>query len=378
MKLNNFLNHKPLYYAEIDITRMPKAYESIKDKIKLPKHIIHIIGTNGKGSTGRFLAFYLYKLGFNVGHYTSPHIMQFNERIWINNENISDEFLESAHQKLQSYLKKDFLNTLSYFEYTTLLAMVAFENMDYVILEAGLGGEFDATNVFKKDISLVTTIDIDHQNFLGETIEEIATTKLNSINKEGIIGHQIHKEVFEIAFSKNAEIAYYKKFFSNNELNEIQNFIKKNNFASFLSFNLTLALSYIKKENLKFDLSLLKNIELKGRLQKIDKNIYIDVGHNPLAANAIKNEFKHKKVDLIYNTYKDKDYKKILTILKDIVDRIFIINVEDERIEDKNILIQIAKDIGLKTFDYKDFKNEKETIVFGSFSVVEKFLKNYK
>jgi dihydrofolate synthase/folylpolyglutamate synthase len=356
---------------------MPRAYESIKDKIKLPKHIIHIVGTNGKGSSGRFLAHYLYKLGFNVGHYTSPHIMKFNERIWINSEDINDENLEIAHQKLQSYLSEEFLNTLSYFEYTTLLGMIAFEDMDYAILEAGLGGEFDATNVFPKDISLITTIDIDHQSFLGDTIEEIATTKLNSIDKQAIIGNQIHKEVKKIAFSKNADIYHYRDFFSDEELKNIREFIIQKKFASFLSFNLELALSYIKKENLKFDLSLLKDIELKGRLQKIDKNIYIDVGHNPLAANAIKNEFLDKKVDLIYNTYKDKDYKEILTILKDIVDKVYIIDVTDERVEDKSTLIETAKEIGLSTFDYKEFKNEKETIVFGSFSVVEEFLKNY-
>ena len=377
MKLNEFLNQKPLYYAKIDITRMPKAYESIKEKLSLPKKIIHIVGTNGKGTTGRFLAYYLYKLGFNVGHYTSPHIMKFNERIWINNEDIDDKNLEIAHQKLQSYLSDEFLNTLSYFEYTTLLAMVAFEKMDYVILEAGLGGEFDATNVFKKDISLITTIDIDHQSFLGDTIEEIATTKLNSIDKKAIIGNQIHEEVEKIAFAKNAQIYSYNEFFSQEETQQIQNFIKENNFASFLAFNLQLALSYIKKENLPFDLSLLKDIVLKGRLQKIDENLYIDVGHNALASIAIKNEFQNQKIDLIYNTYKDKDYKKILTILKDIVDKVYIIDVKDDRIEDKPILIKTAKEIGLNTFDYKEFKKSKPTLVFGSFSVVEKFLRSY-
>lgn len=376
MTLDEFLNNKPLYYAKIDITRMPRAYESIKDKIKLPKHLIHIVGTNGKGSTGRFLAYYLYKLGLNVSHYTSPHIMKFNERIWINNEDISDEKLEISHQKLQSYLNEEFLNSVSYFEYTTLLAMISFENMDYVILEAGLGGEFDATNVFPKETSLITTIDIDHQSFLGNTIEEIATTKLNSITKEAIIGNQIHPQVMEIAKSKDSIIYDYKELLTKEELNSIKEFIKSNNFASFLEFNLGLALSYIKKEKLPINLDLISDITLTGRMQKISENIFIDVGHNPLAANAIKNEFQNKKIDLIYNTYKDKDYENILTILSPIINNLYIIDVKDDRIEEKKVLLETAKRLGFNTLDYKDYKNERETIVFGSFSVVEEFLKS--
>ena len=188
-KLSEFLDKKPLFYKEIDLERMPKAYDLIKDKINI-KPIIHIVGTNGKGSTGRFLAHTLLKRGFKVGHYTSPHILRFNERIWINGNDINDEDLEKAHQKLQKLLPKNVSEALSYFEYTTLLAAISFEGLDFVIMEAGLGGEFDATNVFKKKISLITPIDFDHQNFLGNSIEEIATTKLNSIEKEAIIGYQ--------------------------------------------------------------------------------------------------------------------------------------------------------------------------------------------
>ena len=96
MSVNEFLEKKPLFYKEIDIFRMPRAYSLIKDKIKIPP-VIHIVGTNGKGSTGRFLAHTLLKRGYSVGHYTSPHILKFNERIWINGSDISDENLEKIH-----------------------------------------------------------------------------------------------------------------------------------------------------------------------------------------------------------------------------------------------------------------------------------------
>ena len=191
-KLNvfKFIDKKPLFYKKINFQRMPKAYNLIKHHINIPP-VIHIIGTNGKGSTGRFLAHTLLKRGYTVGHYTSPHILKFNERIWINGKDISNEKLEEVHQKLQKLLPTEISDALSYFEYTTLLAALAFEGLDFVILEAGLGGEFDATNVFDKKKTLITTIDYDHQNFLGERIEEIATTKLNAIQDEAIIGKQI-------------------------------------------------------------------------------------------------------------------------------------------------------------------------------------------
>jgi len=369
LNLNDFLTQKPLFYNEIDYERMPNCWNTIKNSFKQPKKIVHIIGTNGKGSTGRFLAYYLDKMGFNVGHYTSPHISKFNERIWLNGRDIDDESLEKAHQFLQNTIPKKYLQTLSYFEYTTLLAMRIFGNCDYVILEAGLGGERDATSVFDRDITLVTTIDYDHQSFLGNAIKEIATTKLNSIQKKAIIGKQIHDEVYKLT----DKYPFYLDYFDNYEIQEIREFIKKNNFASYLVDNLALALACVVEEGLEFNLKYLKGVKLKGRFQKIDKNLYIDVGHNPLAARAIANEFKNKKIDLVYNTYNDKDYCEILKILKPIIDKLYIIDVKNERIAPKEDVIKCAKKLEI---DVEEFKNirDKITLVFGSFSVIEGFL----
>jgi len=375
LNLNKFLNNKPLFYKRIDYDRMPNCWERIKNKFQMPKKIIHIIGTNGKGSTGRFLSYYLYKLGFKVGHYSSPHILKFNERIWINGKDISDKKLEEAHSFLQKILSKKEIETLSYFEYTTLLAMKSFENLDYVILEAGLGGEKDATAVFDKVMTLVTTIDFDHQNFLGDTIEEIAITKLNAIQKKAIIGKQIHNEVYQLS----GKYPFYIDYFDNYEIKKIRDFINKNNFASYLADNLALALAFIVEENLKFDLKYLKGIELNGRLQQIEKNVYIDVGHNPLAAKAILKEFQNKKIDLIYNTYNDKNYKEILTILKPIINKLSIIEIQNDRIAPIDKVIKTAEElqIAVEKFEinkWKNSKKEKPQLIFGSFSVVEKFL----
>ena len=374
ISIYEFLEKKPLFYKTIDYKRMPKAYNLIKDKIKL-KPIIHIIGTNGKGSTGRFLAHTLLKKEFSVGHYTSPHILEFNERIWINGKNIDNKTLEKVHQKLQNLLPKKICESLSYFEYTTLLAALAFEGLDFVIMEAGLGGEFDATNVFNKKITLITTIDFDHQNFLGNTIEKIATTKLNAIQKEAIIGKQIHKEIENVKWKMENEgkvIHNYLDFFKKDE---IENLRKNFKFAPFLFDNYLLAMSFLKKENITFNINDINDLILQGRMQEIEKDLWIDVGHNPLAAKAIVKTLP-KKINLVYNTYKDKDYKKILKILKPKIKKLYLIDVNNERIEEKEKIKKVAKDLNIEVEDFKEIK--KPMLIFGSFSVVEEFLKNEK
>lgn len=163
-KLNTFLEAKPLYYKEIDHKRVHLAYDMLKFEIVHPV-TVHIVGTNAKGSTGRILSHLAHKSGLSVGHYSSPHILKFNERIWLNGEDASDEVLEVAHQRLWKLLGSSMSEALSYFEYTTLLAFVVFEKCDLVVLEAGLGGEFDATNVCAKELSIITPIGLDHQAF---------------------------------------------------------------------------------------------------------------------------------------------------------------------------------------------------------------------
>ena len=377
-----YLNKKPLFYKEINIQRMPKAYNLIKNHLNIPP-VIHIIGTNGKGSTGRFLAHTLLKRGYTVGHYTSPHILKFNERIWINGEDIDDEKLEIIHQKLQKLLPTEISNSLSYFEYTTLLAALAFEGIDFVILEAGLGGEFDATNVFDKKITLITTIDYDHQNFLGEMIEEIATTKLNAIQKEVIIGKQIRKfqvpsskfQVNLIDFAKklkpNAKIYNYLDFFEQKEIEDLKKNFK---FAPFLFDNYLLAMSFLKKENINFSIKDIDDLKLKGRFEEIEKDLWIDVGHNPLAAREIAKALS-KKVNLVYNTYADKDYEEILKILKPKINKLYLIDVENPRIEKKENIKKIAKKLEIAVEDFRKIK--KPLLVFGSFSVVEEFLRRF-
>jgi len=378
MILKEFLNHKPLYYDKIDYDRFPKIYKKIQTHFQLPK-IIQIVGTNAKGSTGRALAHLLHKKYCKVGHYSSPHILKFNERIWINGEDASDTLLEVAHQNLQKLLDISDIEALSYFEYTTLLAMLLFcEYCDFVVLEAGLGGEYDATNVFPKDLSIITPIGFDHEAFLGDTLAQIASTKLRSVNNDLLIANQYDNLVYFLALKRADKIKkdlYFAKSFLDDEFYQnLQKFIKKNNYPSFFYDNFSTAFCAFKILGFEPNVDLLNDLKLFGRCQKIVPNITIDVGHNPMAAKAMLEHFRTKKVILVYNSYNDKEYQKILTILKPIILKVEIIDIDNKREVLTKNLEDALVDLNIQYAPFKKNDTNKEYLVFGSFSVVEKFL----
>ncbi len=374
MLLEEYLNSKPLYYDKIDYNNIKVAWEQLKPHITLP-YVIHVVGTNGKGSTGRYLASFLNQLNFQTLHYSSPHIIKFNERIWINGTDSSDEQLNLAHEKLQKILSNDLKKYLTYFEYTTLIALLLSDGFDYIVLEAGLGGEFDATNVVENNLSLFTTIGLDHIEFLGDTVEKIATTKFRSCDNNFIMGKQICK--IEVANVKNDVLVNRTEieFLSTIDLPK-----DANSLPIYLKNNMRLALSAL--IYLGLELKEFKVPELFGRCQKLTENITIDVGHNSLAASVILREFikkqsivDGKKINLVFNSYADKDYRSTLMILKPIIKKILIIDIpNDNRIEDKNILKDTCKAIGLECNDFESTCDDEEYLVFGSFKVVEEFL----
>ena len=246
MSLKDYLSDKPLFYDKIDYSRFPRAFASVRDAIK-PHEIIHIVGTNGKGSTGRFLAQILTEFGFCVGHYTSPHIFKFCERFWLKGRDVSDDELEKAHQFLQSVLNDEFKSSLSYFEYATLLAAVLFRECDYAIFEAGMGSRYDATGVFDKSLSLFTPIGLDHTAFLGKNIESIAQTKFYQPAKFALmndfmdfravkIGREVAKE-----FGSNLLFAH--EILDDNDKNALDEYSREFALADFMRSNLTLAYS---------------------------------------------------------------------------------------------------------------------------------------
>ncbi len=372
--LESFLEHKTMYYDKIDFTVVKSSWQILSTQITLP-FVIHIVGTNGKGSTGRFLAHYLHKTNHKVLHYSSPHILKFNERIWINGSDVSDEDLNLAHKFLQNLYEIEILQKLTYFEYTTLLAIYLSKDCEYLVFEAGLGGEFDATNVVTNNLSLITTIDLDHQAFLGNSVEEIASTKMRSVDTKMLVGYQIHNSVIDTAFKVKEQIKEQRN--RDIQIRVIEDFEKyslNDKFATYLKRNLHLVIACLEELNIDINPKLFDNTPLFGRCQKIASNITIDVGHNPLAAMVIKNEFKNKKIKLIYNSYADKDYKRVLEILKPIIDEVLIIDLDDKRVVDKNLLKETLNSLDIKNSDFINLEDGTEYLAFGSFLVVEKFL----
>jgi dihydrofolate synthase/folylpolyglutamate synthase len=381
MRLNDFLAQKPLFYDVIDYERFPKAYQIIKDHLPNPK-MIHLVGTNGKGSTGRFLATALHRAGKTVGHYTSPHILRFNERIWLNGSEINDEALEAAHQKLLILLPPEVSETLSYFEYTTLLAMVAYEGCEYIVCEAGLGGEHDATNAFDKVVSVFTPIDYDHAAFLGTTIDSIATTKLRSMQSLALLGKQKHSTVEniarEIAREKKCKLFTFSERVTPNIQEMALHLATKNSLSDYLRDNLTLAMAAYELLGYAVTEELFDQNALFGRLSQISPNVTLDVGHNALAADSIAKAYFGKKVTLIYNTYSDKEYREILTLLQPIIDTVEIIDVDEARIVKRSELESVLKDLKISFTSFEKIREDKEYLIFGSFSVAETFLKRMK
>lgn len=378
MSLKKILEKKPLFYPSFDATRMPRVFGKID--IKFPK-IIHIVGTNGKGSSGRFLALMLKELGFSVGHYTSPHIFELNERFWLDGKLLSDEILEENHEKLKSVLSKEDAESLSFFEYLTLLAGFVFMDCDFVIFEAGLGGEYDATNVFSKKLSIITPVGLDHQELLGESLKEIATTKINSISTTTIISskqEKITKKIAKkIAREKEIVLINSKDLISKKTQAQISKYIKKENYPKFFKTNLQSAYAGIKALGLSFDLKNLPRLDLRGRFERYKKNLLLDLGHNELAAKEIIKSLPDGKINLIYNAFDDKDVEVVLKILAFKIKYLHIIDFNKSGRKDaKDKVVKFAKEcnIKFKTFDY-EIKEDEFYLVFGSFAVVEQFLK---
>jgi len=372
---NTFLENKPLYYKEIDHERVHIAYGMLKPHIRQPR-TVHVVGTNGKGSTGRMIAHLAYKSGLRVGHFSSPHILKFNERIWLNGSDSSDSILEEAHQRLFTILGQEMSDSLSYFEYTTLLALVVFENCDLMVLEAGLGGEFDATNVCDKVLSVITPIGIDHQAFLGDSIEEIAGTKIRSIQQALLLAPQVYDEVVEVAkkIAEEKDATLYVHRASSQKRTEIEAIAKEKSWGEYLIDNASVALQALDILDISYEVDDLRSLELFGRFYSLTENIRIDVGHNPLAAKAIEKAL-HEKVVLIYNSLDDKDYVAVLEILKPKVKRVEIIPIDSQR---ATTLSEIEKALNKVGIDYGYFENKidknEQYLVFGSFYVVEAFL----
>ncbi|MFP6072359.1 folylpolyglutamate synthase/dihydrofolate synthase family protein [Helicobacter pylori] len=379
--LKAFLETKPKEYHKFEPSRFIQIYKDFKNTFfEIQAKVIHVVGTNGKGSTGRFLTLLLADQNFKVLHFTSPHVFEFRERFFVNGSVVEESVLENAHQQLQSHA---FSSACSYFEYATLLAVMLAKDCDYLVLEAGLGGEFDSTNALEKTLSVFTPIDYDHKEFLGDSLESIAQTKLKAMGSLNIIAPQ-QELVLNVA-QKIAKEKHAKLIVVQNEISkEVMDYIERHHLAYFLAMNLEVALKAFetlmpcnKQEVLKN----LKPLNLIGRCELLSPNILIDVGHNPHSAKALKEEIKrvfNAPIVLIYNCYQDKDAFLVLEILKPVVKKVLILELHNERIIQLEKLKGILETLGLEYALFEDVEENENYLVYGSFLVANAFYERYQ
>ena len=179
---------------------------------------IHVAGSNGKGSTSSFISSILQENGYKVGLYTSPHFVKFNERVVINGKQINDEYIASFISDYEKYIDE---HQLTFFEVTTALAIKYFLEMktDYCVIETGLGGRLDATNVLNPLAVVITTISLEHTNVLGNTIEQIASEKAAIIKNGANVFTGILKDDAEEVIEKKCEETNSQLFSLKNYIN---------------------------------------------------------------------------------------------------------------------------------------------------------------
>ncbi len=316
------------FYINLGLGRIEAALQKLDNPQKNMK-VIHIAGTNGKGSVASTLANILRCAGFNVGLYTSPHLVEYTERIKINNVEISKE-------DFAKYVSNvcDIADDLTEFEILTAAAFKYFSDkkVDYVVLETGLGGRYDATNVCEKTLAIITSISLDHTDRLGDTYEKIAYEKAGIIKENSTVITASYNKGFEtiwhVTQEKNAKLICVD-YEVEMEYTNVQNYAvidgEKCEFqllGLYQKQNLALVLEACRVLNISFDAIKegLKTAKWAARLEyKKEKNILIDGAHNPDSALELKRSldfyFKNEKKIFIYSTIDTKDYKAIADIL---------------------------------------------------------------
>ncbi len=296
--------------------------------------LIHIAGTNGKGSTVAHLCRLFMEYGFKVGVYTSPHLIKFNERIKVNNRSISDFEIISFMDKVNSEITS---LDLTFFEVTTAMAFNYFneENVDIAVIETGLGGRLDSTNIINPILTVMTPISIDHIDILGNTIEKIAYEKAGIIKKNIPL---ITSEQAELAmkvlqkksFEKKAEIIISEKPKSINiDIYGTSFFLGGEKyitplFGKYQAENASLAISAIKHLVPEISYSTVKvglaSVKWAGRLQCVSEKIYYDVSHNEsginVTLNTLKELFPGSKIHGLFCVKGDKELHRIAKQIK--------------------------------------------------------------
>ena len=357
-KAIKFLYSRELFGIKLGLSNIRKLLKKLGNPHKELK-VIHVAGTNGKGSCCAMISSILQEQGYKVGMYTSPHLVDFRERILINKKKIGKENLLKLVKRIKPLLKKH-----TYFEVVTALAFLYFseKKVDYVVAEVGMGGRLDATNVVDPLVSVITNISLEHKKHLGDTIEKIAFEKAGIVKKNrpcvsAATGSAL-KVIKKICRKRNSRLYVVKG----------KKKLKLNLKGSFQLLNASTSLKVIdilKKTGIEVsDKAInngLKHILWPGRMEFISRNILLDCAHNPAAVDVLVKEIKklkYKHLNLLIGIMKDKDIGQIVKKLVDVADHAIITKPMINRAAEPKL---IAK--GIK--DYAIVPNVKEAVMFG-------------
>ncbi|MDD4194513.1 MAG: bifunctional folylpolyglutamate synthase/dihydrofolate synthase [Acholeplasmataceae bacterium] len=336
-----------------DLDRMHRAFDALHLDLSNIKKI-HVAGTNGKGSVCSYLTHILMKQGLKVGTYTSPYLLVFNERIKLNFENIKDDDLLNLINIIYQFnldFEKSYGETLSFFELMTLMAFIYYEKekVDVMVIEVGLGGRLDATNILNYDLSLITSIGMDHMKQLGDTLESIASNKLGILKKGNhlitTVKDELHPQFIDHAQTVGATYQLIEmeqihkisdvplRFQYQNQTYEVKligdHQIKNAILAIEAIHYLYPNISYERIRNG------LKEAIWPGRLEEIKPRIYLDAAHNTHAMEALKETFSHAfknyKITVLFSALGDKDISGMLYLIKAFANKIILTTFPDPR-----------------------------------------------
>lgn len=406
------------YLEKLHPTTIDLSLERVKtvaqrlDLLQPAPYIFTVAGTNGKGTTCRTLEMMLLAAKLKVGVYSSPHLIRFTERVRINNQESTEQETVNAFVEIEN-VRGDI--SLTYFEYATLAALYQFKQakLDVVILEVGLGGRLDATNIVDADIAIITTIDIDHVEYLGHTRESIGQEKAGIFKSKSIaiVGEQnvptsiplVAKSVNCPIFSVNHDWFYHQidnvKWSFQSSRVHYENLPIANNIPLANAATAVAALSYSSLNITQDEIAKgLIQSSLVGRFQTIQQNplVIVDVAHNPHAATYLVKQLDKLKaqrskmgnIRIVIGMLKDKDIQGTLSILKG--DVWYCASLYGERGCQAEVLKGYLEDKGesiIFTFDdvltaYQKAMQEAEEddiiIVCGSFHTVADVLEQYE
>jgi dihydrofolate synthase / folylpolyglutamate synthase len=298
--------------------------------------VIHVAGTNGKGSVCAMIDSILRAQKYRTGLFTSPHLVTFRERIRVDGEMISEETVANTLSAIRD-LVRDWDPHPTFFEIATALALKQFSNakIDIVILETGLGGRLDATNAVQSDVSVITPIDFDHQQWLGEALEEIAYEKAG-ITKPRIpvVAAAQAPDAEKVICDRAAECQAPLQF-----VNDPYQKSPVSLFGEHQKQNAALALAALRAARIDIDDSAiargLASVDWPARFQRWDDRIVIDGAHNPAAAQVLaqtwQETFGDQRASLILAILSDKDLRGICEALAPIADSVFLPKIRSDR-----------------------------------------------